>query len=107
MSIASVILDQLGGPGFVMMTGAKNFISDGNTLRMTLPRNASKANRLYITLTQMDDYTMRFFRHTNGRITRTGRWIDAKDTDIEVVDGVFCDTLQENFTRVTGLATHL
>ena len=50
---------------------------------------------------------MRFFRHTNGRITRTGRWIDAKDTDIEVVNGVFCDTLQENFTRVTGLATHL
>lgn len=30
-----------------------------------------------------------------------------KDTDIEVVNGVFCDTLQENFTRVTGLATHL
>lgn len=107
MSIATIILDQLGGPGFVMMTGAKNFVSDGNTLRMTLPRNASGANRLYITLTPMDDYTMRFFKHTNGRITRTGRWIDDKNTDVEVVNGVFCDTLQENFTRVTGLATHL
>ena len=48
MSIATIILDQLGGPGFIMMTGAKNFVSDGNTLRMTLPRNASGANRLYI-----------------------------------------------------------
>ena len=35
MSIATIILDQLGGPGFIMMTGAKNFVSDGNTLRMT------------------------------------------------------------------------
>lgn len=99
MSIATTILNQLGGPGFVMMTGAKNFVSDGNTLRMALPRNASGANRLYITLTPMDDYTMRFFKHTNGRITRTGRWIDDKNTDVEVVNGVFCDTLQENFTR--------
>lgn len=107
MSIATIILDQLGGPGFIMITGAKNFVSDGNTLRMTLPRNASGANRLYITLTPMDDYTMRFFKHTNGRITSTGRWIDDKNTDVEVVNGVFCDTLQENFTRVTGLATHL
>lgn len=107
MSIATIILDKLGGPGFIMMTGAKDFVSDGNTLRMTLPRNASGANRLYITLTPMDDYTMRFFKHINGRITRTGRWIDDKNTDVEVVNGVFCDTLQENFTRVTGLATHL
>lgn len=107
MSIATVILDQLGGPGFIMMTGAKGFIADGNTLRMTLPRNLSGANRLYITLTPMDDYTMRFIRHTNDRVTRTGRYIEAKDTDVKVIEGVYCDTLQDNFTSVTGLATHL
>ena len=56
MSIATIILDQLGGPGFIMMTGAKNFVSDGNTLRMTLPRNASGANRLVLQAHQWPDH---------------------------------------------------
>ena len=37
MTIANTILEQLGGNKFIAMTGAKNFVSDGNTLRMTLP----------------------------------------------------------------------
>ena len=65
MSIASIILEQLGGNKFIAMTGASHFVSDGNTLRMTLPKNGSKANRLYITLDEgTDTYTMRFFRYT-------------------------------------------
>ena len=38
MSIASIILEQLGGNKFIAMTGASHFVSDGNTLRMTLPK---------------------------------------------------------------------
>ena len=62
MSIAGTILEQLGGNKFIAMTGASHFVSDGNTLRMTLPKNGSKANRLYITLDEgTDTYTMHFF----------------------------------------------
>ena len=60
MKIANAILEQLGGNKFIAMTGAKNFVSDGNTLRMTLPKNRSKANRLYVTLDATDTYTMYF-----------------------------------------------
>lgn len=62
MKIANAILEQLGGNKFIAMTGAKNFVSDGNTLRMTLPKNRSKANRLYVTLDATDTYTMYFFQ---------------------------------------------
>ena len=37
MTIANTILEQLGGNKFIAMTGAKNFLSNGSTLRMTLP----------------------------------------------------------------------
>ena len=69
MSIAGTILEQLGGNKFIAMTGASHFVSDGNTLRMTLPKNGSKANRLYITLDEgTDTYTMHFFRYTAPRM---------------------------------------
>lgn len=44
MRVADIILNQLGGNKFVVMTGSKNFVSDGNTLRMNLAKNCSKAN---------------------------------------------------------------
>ena len=49
-SAAQFILRQLGGSRFIAKTGAKIFAYNGNTLGMTLPKNASKANRLYITV---------------------------------------------------------
>lgn len=108
MSVASEILNQLGGNRFIVMTGTKNFISDGYTLRMTLPKNLSKANRLEITLTPDDLYTVRFYRYTAPRLNRTTwTYSDEKITEIEIIDGVYCDMLQEIFTRVTGMYTHL
>lgn len=50
MSVAETILQQLGGQRFTAMTGSKNYLADGNSLRMTLAKNHSKANRLAITL---------------------------------------------------------
>ena len=108
MSIANTILEQLGGNKFIVMTGAKNFLSDGNTLRMTLPKNRSKANRLYVTLDATDTYTMRFFRYTAGRLNKkTFAWFPDKQEDIKVVSGVYADMLQDIFTATTGMATHL
>ena len=68
MKVAEKILEQLGGQKFIAMTGANHFVADGNTLRMALPKNASKANRLYITLDATDTYTMHFFKYTAGHL---------------------------------------
>ena len=109
MSIASTILEQLGGNKFIAMTGASHFVSDGNTLRMTLPKNGSKANRLYITLDKAtDSYTMRFFRYTAPRMnTKTFAFTSEKVQEIHEVSGVYFDQLQPIFTSVTGFDTHL
>ena len=55
MSVAETILQQLGGHRFTVMTGSKNYIADGNSLRMTLAKTHSKANRLTITLDEVTD----------------------------------------------------
>lgn len=108
MKVANIILEQLGGNKFLAMTGAKNLLADGNTLRMTLPKNRSKANRLYITLDPDDTYTMRFFRFTAGRLNKkTFTWTEDKTTEVKETSGVYADMLQDIFTSVTGMATHL
>lgn len=106
MRVAEIILNQLGGNRFVAMTGSKNFVSDGNTLRMSLYKNASKANRLWITLDPDDTYTMRFFRYTAPRVnSKTMRFYPEKVTEVKTIHTVYCDQLQDLFTEVTGLYT--
>ena len=108
MTVANIILDQLGGNKFIAMTGAKNFLADGNTLRMTLPKNMSKANRLYITLEADDTYTMYFFKFTAGRLNKkTFEFTEDKTTEVKTVKGVYFDMLQDIFTQTTGMYTHL
>ena len=108
MEIAKTILSQLGGNKFIAMTGSKNFISDGNTLRMSLSRNKTAANRLYITLEGDDTYTMKFFKATGGRFKiKPFEWIEYKETIVAEFEGIYCDMLQDMFTEVTGMDTHL
>ena len=108
MTIANTILEQLGGQKFIAMTGANHFVADGNTLRMALPKNASKANRLYITLDATDTYTMHFFKYTAGRLNmKTFAWTEDKTVEVKTISGVFWDSLQAIFTEVTGMYTHL
>lgn len=108
MKVANIILEQLGGNKFLAMTGANHLIADGNTLRMTLTKNCSRANRLYITLDGDDTYTMRFFRFTAGKLNKkTYEWTEDKTEDIKTVNGVYCDMLQDIFTATTGMATSL
>ena len=107
MNMAHTILKQLGGSKFLAMTGAIP-VTDGNTLRIHLKKNQSKANRLYITLEADDTYTMRFFRYIAGRLDKkTFEWKEEKVTEIKTIEGVYCDMLQEIFTEVTGMYTHL
>lgn len=106
--VARTIIEQLGGHKFIAMTGVKDLLSDGNTLRMRLPRNASKANRLWVTLDADDTYTMRFFKFTAGRLNKkTFAWSDDKTVEVVEYNGVYCDQLQSIFTEVTGMYTSL
>ena len=108
MDVPNEILRQLGGNHFVAMTGAKNFVGDKNTLRMTLPKNGSKANRLWITLGGDDLYTMRFFRYRAPKLnTKTFEFESEKITDEKIYQGIFFDQLQEIFTNHTKMYTYL
>lgn len=108
MTVAEIILRQLGGGKFIAMTGAKQLIAGENRLGMLLPKNASKANRLVIVLDADDTYTMRFYRFTAGRVNRkTLTYIEEKIEEVKSVHGVYCDMLQDVFTKVTGMHTHL
>lgn len=108
MRVADTILQQMGGNKFVVMTGSKNFVSDGNTLRMSLAKNCSKANRLEVTLDADDLYTMRFYKYTAGRVNKkTWSWIEDKVEEVYTVSGIWFDMLQSVFTQVTGMYTHL
>lgn len=109
-SVFGIILDQLGGNHFVVMTGCHHFVGDKDSLRMIIPRNASAANRLKIQLNWDDTYRMEFRRYRDGYIyTRNGKCYESKpiDEEVKTFDGVYFDQLQELFTSVTGLYTSL
>ncbi|WP_195985425.1 hypothetical protein [Clostridium sp. D33t1_170424_F3] len=91
------------------MTGSKNFLADGNTLRMTLVKNKSKANRLFITLDEVTDtYIMRFLYYFPGRLNKkTLAWSGEKTEEVAEYKGVYAEDLRRIFTMVTGLETSL
>lgn len=99
MSVAQTILEQLGGNRFAVMTGAKAFIGNGDTLSFRLPstpRYVKKGiNHVRITLDPSDTYTVKFFKVRGARIKMI----------VEEYDGIYSDGLRELFTRVTGLYT--
>src|SRR5688572_12288544 len=59
-TVATEILQQLGGNKFIAMTGSKNLVADGNALQMHLTRNKIGAKFLRIEVTSMDLYTVTF-----------------------------------------------
>jgi len=108
MTVATTILEQLGGNKFIVMTGAKNLLADKNSLSMRLPRNMSKANNLKITLNGMDLYDMEFTNFNAGGFNiKTGKTRPMRNDIIEKVEDIYCDQLQDIFTSVTGMYTHL
>ncbi len=111
--IAEEILRQLGGREFITMTGSKNFIADGNTLRMCLAKNMSGANRLFITYHHHPDtYDMRFFYYRAPYIRRVpelGKIVEVPEVqrEVEAFKDVYCDMLRAIFEQVTGFETHM
>lgn len=96
---SEIILQQLGGNRFVVMTGAKNFVGGSNpvTLSFQIGRGAKDSiNAVYIRLDPSDTYTVEFLRLRAGK-----RVVVSSHSDI------YCDALRDLFTRQTGFYTSL
>ena len=87
-----IIYKQLGGKRFSLMTGAKQFVFDEDSLRFRIPKAKSGINFVRIRLTPEDLYDVEF-----GKI----RGFDY--VAISEAKGVFCDQLVELFERETGM----
>lgn len=99
--VANTIWEQLGGHRFGVMTGVKMRFCEAEergALSFFLPRGLAKDGiiRVRIVLTWKDTYRVEFLKR-------------AKDglAVVETCDDIYAENLQECFTRVTGLATHL
>lgn len=106
--VANIIYQQLGAGKFRVMTGAKDFVYDDNSLRFRIPRNMSKANIVKIELRGDDTYNMIFRQVIAPKLDKkTFEFKNGKDEVIRKFEGVYCDQLQELFTEVTGMYTRL
>lgn len=108
MEVYQIILQQLGGKRFIVMTGSKNLgysSKDDNYLSMHLTKNKIRAKYLKITLMPNDTYTMVF--STTKKTKVHGFVVDETHVILKTIENVYCDQLQEIFTEVTGLYTYL
>lgn len=97
MQVAKEILNQLGGNKFVVMTGAKNLVALENGLMFSIGRGAKKSiNKVVVKLNSMDLYGMEFW-NIRGANVKT----------VATAQNVYCDQLQEIFTKETGFYTSL
>jgi hypothetical protein len=95
-TVARTILRQMGGNKLIAMTGARNFVSDENSLRFRFPRAKDGINAIAIELKPDDTYKMTFNAIRAGGMK-----------EVAVVDGVYNDQLRDVFTEHTGLETSL
>lgn len=96
MEVAKTILQQLGGSRFVVMTGAKNFVSSDNSLSFKVGRNDKKVTHVRITLNALDTYDVVYMSIRGTKVT-----------EVATEEGLYFDMLQKSFTKNTGLDTHL
>jgi len=93
------IMNQLGGPRFIAMTGAKYITYDGKAESANLAfrfMGSRRANHLKIVLNVMDTYDLTFYL-IRGDTFRV----------VKELTGIYNDMLQSVFTETTGLVTSL
>lgn len=94
--VAQTILAQLGNGMFRLMTGAKNFMSDGNSLIFSLPQR--KINKVRITLNGQDLYDIEYSKFSPSKRTVT---------PVLRHYNIGADQLRAMFKQATGLDTSL
>lgn len=107
-NVADIILQQLGGDRFIVMTGAKDFVADNNSLRMKLPRNGSKANYCKIILEVNDYYTVEFIKFTPSRFySKTFTYSEPKYEILKTYNDISAEQLVQVFEQYTKMYTRL
>lgn len=98
LAVAAVILEQLGGKRFLVMTGARHLLAHPSALSFRLPSNFARdgINHIHIELTALDLYDVTFARYRGIDLTH-----QVRVTDID------CEQLRSIFTETTGLALSL
>lgn len=99
-AVAKEILNQLGGNKFIVMTGAKQFVSTENSLRFRLPRADNGINTVEITLNGSDLYDVEF-----SRVTIRG--VEYKKAVKAAEQNIYADMLVKTFEQTTKLYTKL
>jgi hypothetical protein len=101
MTVATTILEQLGGNRFRAMTGARDFVGDADSLAFKLPSRFAKdgINVVKIKLDPSDTYTVTF--------SKLGRAPKRSLTVVAELSDIYADSLQSVFKSHTGLDTHL
>lgn len=94
-----IILQQMGGSRFMAMTGAYNFISSGDYCLQFRFRGCRKYNWCKITLNAGNLYDVEF-----SQIGTTPHFVERNAIRYE---NIYASELQNLFTSVTGLDTHL
>jgi len=92
---AGIMLKQLGGNKFIMMTGAKHFGVGPKGAGFKIGRNSKGVNFVRIDL-KNDLYDMEFFQVRAGKMKLKSK-----------VKQIFADQLQDQFTKHTGMYTSL
>lgn len=92
--VANIILQQLGGNRFLVMTGAKNLVAGSNTLQFDLPKTKNRANKVRITLEPSDTYKVEYLRFSRKTLDLT---------NISSFSDIYAENLRQNFESETGL----
>ena len=101
---SAIILDQLGGKGFMFMTGSEKPMLSGRSkespnpyVQVMLGGHEAGWEKLRVTLMPNDYYKMEFFKGLMA--------FDEANIITETLEDVDAESLQEFFTEVTGLDT--
>ena len=89
-----IILDQLGGKRFIVMTGAKQFVYDNAKQALTFKIGGGAKdgiNYVKVTLTPMDLYDVEFFKVRGMDLAAKGK-----------TEGLYADQLRAVFMAATG-----
>jgi len=85
---AEMILEQLGGNRFLVMTGSRVFSKGQHSLHLKLAPNKSGADRLTITINSLNLYMMQFRKGTGESVFG--------------INGILLAQLKKIFTENTG-----
>ena len=104
-----IIMEQLGRDRFLIATGSHNLFGFDNTIRMSLRRNISKANKLEITyISDVDLYTMRFYEEIRpGFDNKKLTWQRGGIRLVREINHLQGNQLVETFSRTTGIRVRL